>query len=133
MPIVSKTFKKDIEAQCEAISKLQEKCKLHGVFRGKEAKEIFIYQICVDSFDWNTHTEDGPAMVAVAVFDDNGNEYAIYAPEYLNQRQRNSVFQLLLKEADKNDTIAVFSWDDYDALCKYSYDKEVRRVNYAAG
>ena len=131
MPIVSKTFKKELEAECEAISKLEEQCKLHEVFRGEKVKEIFIYKICVDSFNWNTHTEDSSAMVAVAVFDYNGNEYAIYGPEYLNQRQRNSVFNLLLKDADKNDTIAVFSWNDYDAVCKYSYDKEVSIVNYA--
>lgn len=125
MPIVSSISKKEIEAQHDAILKLEEKCKLHGVFRGKEAKEVLIYKICVDSLYRNSRTEDGPAMAALATFDDNGNEYAIYAPEYLNQLQKNSIFAQLLKEVESKDKIAVFSKDTYEVVKKYCYDKPV--------
>ena len=125
MPIVSSVSKKEVEAQYDAISKLQEKCKLHGVFRGSEAKRMFSYKICVDSDYSNKRTDDGPAMAAVAVFDDNGNEYAIYAPEYLNQEQKDSIFELLLRDVEKKDKIAVFSNDSYEVVEKYCYDKPV--------
>jgi len=125
MPIVSSISKQEVEAQHDAISKLQEKCKLHGVFRGKEVKKIFIYKICVDANWRNSRTEDGPAMAAVATFDDNGNKYAIYAPEYLNESQKNSIFELLLRNVEKKDKIAVFSKDSYEVVKKYCYDKPV--------
>ena len=125
MPIVSSISKKEVEAQYDAISKLQEKCKLHGVFRGKEAKKVFIYKICVDTTWRNSYTDDGPAMAAVATFDDNGNQYAIYAPEYLNESQKNKIIAQLLRDVEKKDKIAVFSEGTYEVVKKYCYDKPV--------
>ena len=125
MPIVSSISKKEIEAEYDAILKLQEKCKLHGVFRGKEVKNVWIYKICVDSLCRNSRTEDGPAMAAVATFDDNGNEYAIYTPEYLNQLQKKSIIAQLLTDVEEKDKIAVFSEDTYEVVKKYCYDKPV--------
>ena len=125
MPIVSSISKKEIEAEYDAILKLQEKCKLHGVFRGEEAKKIFIYKICVDSTWRNSYTDDGPSMAAVATFDDIGNQYAIYTPEYLNQEQKNRIIAQLLTDVDSKDRIAVFSEDTYEVVKKYCYDKPV--------
>lgn len=117
MPLVSTTPKKQIENQYNAIAKLQEKCGSCKSFRGKVAKSIFIYEICTDY-----KTEDGPAMLAIADFDDNN--YAIYAPEYLTDKQL-VVFEFLLRDVDDKDKIVVFSQRSYDAVKKYSYVKPV--------
>lgn len=117
MPFISTTSKKQIETECNAISKLQEKCESCNQFRGKVAKSIFIYQVYPDY-----KTEDGPAMLAIADFDGYG--YAIYAPDYLTDEQL-VVFEFLLRDVDNNDKFVVFSQRTYDAVKKYSHGKLV--------
>ena len=116
MPLVSTTSQKQIEAEYNAIKKLQEKCKSCKAFRGKVAKSTFIYLV------HGYKTDDGPAMLAIANYEDNN--HAIYTPAYLTEEQL-VIFEFLLRDVDKNDKITVFSRRSYDAVKKYSYGKPV--------
>lgn len=117
MALISTTPKKQIETQYNAIAKLQEKCESCKLFRGKVAESVFIYSVCVDY-----ETEDGPAMLAIADF--GNNDYAIYTPDYLTDKQL-IVFEFLLRDVENNDKLVVFSERSYDAVKKYSYGKPV--------
>lgn len=115
MPIISYTSKKDVERHYETISKLKEKCKACELLRGKIPVSMYIYEVCKDHV-----TNDGPAMLAIAPYGDS--TYAIYAPEYLTDEQF-VVFEFLLRDAEPNDVLIVFSKESYDAVQKYSYGK----------
>ena len=117
MPFISTTSKKQIETQCNAIAKLQEKCEACKVFREQTAKEIYTYSICGDY-----STDDGPAMVAIAKYGDD--TYAIHAPEYLTKEQY-VVIEFILRDIKPDDKIVVFSLESYNALGKYSYGKPI--------
>lgn len=113
--MISTTSKKSIESQYNAITKLQEKCESCNAFRGQTAKKIWLYSICGEY-----STEEGQAMLAIAEYEKN--TYAIYAPEYLTEKQF-VVIEFLLREVEPEDKIVVFSQETYNALGKYSYGK----------
>ena len=117
MPFTSFTTKKHIESQYDAIKKLEEKCESCKLFRDKTAESIYIFSVKGDY-----ETDDGPAMLSIAIYPHN--TYAIYAPEYLTDKQL-VAFEFLLREVEPKDKIIVFSQRSYDAVKKYSYDKPV--------
>lgn len=111
MAMVSTTSKKHVDKQQEAFKILES-----GLDK-KKIEEEYIFEL-----DNRYSTDAGAAMVAIAKLKDD--TYALYAPEYLNEKQL-VVFEFLLRNADENDHILVFSQRDYDAVKKYTYDKEV--------
>lgn len=116
MPIISHTPKKLVEAKHDAIVKLQEKCNSCKLLYKREVKDIFIYSVCRDY-----STDDGPAMVAIAQYDED--TYAIYAPEYLTQEQY-VVFEFLMRDVEPQDKLVVFSKESYDVIMKNNYSKK---------
>ena len=118
MPIISTVTQKQVKAQHEAMEKLLWKCEESNLFK-KSVEQVWCYYVCGDYV-----TDDGPAMVAIAKF---GNVYAMRTPEYLTEKQL-VVFEFVLRDAEPQDEIVVFSKKDYDAVMKYKYNKEIKKV-----
>ena len=118
MPIISTVTQKQVKVQQEAMEKLLWKCEESNLFK-KSAEQVWCYYVCGDYA-----TDDGPAMVAIAKF---GNVYAMRTPEYLTEKQL-VVFEFVLRDAEPQDEIVVFSKKDYDAVMKYKYSKEIKKV-----
>ncbi len=115
MPLISITPKKNVELLHNTILELQQKCESCDLLREKTVKEIFTYAVSNDYV-----TDDGPAMVAIASYDNN--IYAIHAPEYLTDKQF-VVFEFLLCNIEPQDEIIVFSQSAYIAVKKYTNGK----------
>ena len=113
MPFVSTTPKKRVKTYQDAFNRLE---SLIDHLLGKEPEEEYIYEL-----DSRYSTDDGPAMIAVAII---GDSHAVYAPKYLTDKQL-VIFEHFLRKADSNDHLIVFSQRDYEAVKKYLYSKEV--------
>ena len=114
MPFVSTTTKKRVQVYQYAFVRLE--TVIAPLLDGKEPDSEFIYEL-----DSRYSTDDGPAMIAVARI---GDRHALYAPEYLTEKQL-VIFEFFLRDADSNDHLVVFSQRDYDAVKKYLYGKDV--------
>ena len=114
MPMVLTTSKKRFKTYQDAFNRLES--LIAPLLNNKEPEEEFIYEL-----DSKYSTEDGPSMLAVAII---GDTCALYAPEYLSEKQL-VIFEFFLRKADSNDHLVVFSQRDYDAVQKYLYGKEV--------
>ena len=113
MPFVSTTPKKRVKTYQDAFNRLE---SLISHLLGKEPEEEYIYEL-----DSRYSTDDGPAMLAVAII---GDSHAVYAPKYLTEEQL-VIFEFFLRKADSNDHLIVFSQRDYEAVKKYLRGKEV--------
>ena len=107
----------EIELHHDAIAKLQEKCESCKLFQAQTAKETYTYSVCREYV-----TDEGPAMVAIAKYGED--TYAIYAPDYLTERQL-VVLEFILRDIKSEDKIVVFSQKCFNALGKYSYGKQL--------
>lgn len=83
----------------------------------KKRKTDWEYAFCMNGFYFS-----GPAFIAVAEFSsEDGDIYAIMAPEYLEERQE-KVFEYFLRKISQ-EQIIVFSKKDYDAIQKFNISK----------
>lgn len=115
MPMVSTTSKKHFDRYKNLFEILE--IQIAPLLKGKEPEREFIYEL----HDSNYSTDDGPAMIAIAKI---GDLHAMCIPDYLTDEQL-VIFEFVLRDADSNDHIVVFSQRDYDAANKYLYGKKV--------
>lgn len=117
MPFILNSSKKHIEAKYNLLVKLEEKCKNCKLLSRRAAKDAYIYSISGDYA-----IEDGPAMVAIAEYDNN--IYAIYAPEYLIEEQF-LVIEFLVRDIELTDKIIVFQNKILEVINERSYGKPI--------
>ena len=113
MPLIATISKKEVERQKKTLEILElnlgELCN--------KIKIEYIFQLT------NYYaTNDGPAMLAVAILEDG--RYVVYGPEYLTKKQL-IIFEFLLQDVDFDDNILVISQRDYDAIKKYLFGRNV--------
>lgn len=114
MPISLTISKKEVVNQYEIIKMLEEKCKTCRMFVEKEADSTFIYSIS------NPIAPKYLAMVAISKY---GKTYAMLTPDNLNQEDL-LIFESVLRSADPDEEIVVFTERDYNAVKKYLYNKK---------
>ena len=112
MPLVSISFKEEIVGQYELLQTLEEKCKKSIFFaKGKESDKTFIYSVS------NPIPPKYNTMVAISQY---GKRYAMLTPEDLTEKDL-VVFEFILRDADPDEEIVVFTKRDYHAVKKYLY------------
>jgi len=111
MPLVSINPKKEIISYYELIQMLEKKCESCKLFAGKEAENTFIYSVS------NPIHPKFDTSVAVSKY---GKIYAMCTPEDLTEKEL-VVFEFILRDADPDEEIVVFTKRDYHAVKKYMY------------
>ena len=119
MPTITMISKDQAKHINSVIAELEEKCSKTEMLAGLTAKYTNAHWVNVDHW-----TEDGPAIVAVAIYE-NGIR-AIYLPEYLEESQLvvvDSIFTDIMEDA----IVITFSPRDYELVRRYGkYIKDVR-------
>lgn len=111
MPMVSIISKEEICKQHALLGMLMLKCKSCKLFAGKDAEQTFIYSVS------NPIPPRYDMMIAVSKY---GKRYAMCTPEDLTEKEL-VVFEFILRDADPDEEIVVFTKRDYHAVKKYLY------------
>ena len=114
MPMVSIISKEEICKQHDLLGMLMLKCKMCKPFAGKDAEQTFIYSVS------NPIPPKYDMMIAVSKY---GKKYAMLTPEDLTEKEL-VVFEFILRDADPDEEIVVFTKREYNAVKKYLYDKK---------
>lgn len=114
MPFTSTISKQQLNMHLNALKTLEQ--KIANYYGDVEVKDERIFKL----IDYNHNGYHAP-IVALATI---GDETALYSPEWLTEKDL-VIYSYLLRDADSDDHIVVFSQKDYDAVKQYLYGKEV--------
>lgn len=112
--------KEHVEIQYKLLKALEEKCSACKLFDGFTPDNEYIYRRFTDLSDYK-------AAIVYAEYK-SCHTYAVYSPETLTEKDFaifESFLYKVLKYAEPDEQILVFSQKDYDAIMKYNYGKPI--------
>ena len=117
MPMVSYYSQDSLHAQMKMFEKL--KIAVRGCDLLDDEKLKGFYILKVHDVGSRYSSDDGPAWIAFAQYDDELHTYAIYAPDYFTQEQFATV-EFLLRDIPYGSRIVVFSQECYDKAMEWN-------------
>ena len=114
MALTSVISKQQLKMHLDALKTLEQKIAYY--YGDVEVEDERIFKL----IDYNLNSNQA-LIVALATI---GDETALYSPEWLTEKEL-VIYSYLLRCADSDDHIVVFSQKDYDAVKQYLYGKEV--------
>ena len=126
MPMISYYSQNELYAQMRLYERL--KIAVHGcdLLDSEKLEGFHILKVLDDHIRYSS--DDGPAWIAFAQYDDEFHTYAIYAPDYFTERQFSAV-EFLLRDVEDDARIIVFSQECYDEVMEHNIGKKAWDVH----